>query len=276
MAPAKPNRPIPFDLNDKRWNITGQIVFFICHRAHTDLYRVYTGFCPAWYRTLRPPIVIAYRSHRVLTMCIPPSLKYVMLHWNIYCCSEIYIAALKYVLPLWNIIAAPKYILPIRNMLSRRHAHVRKPSLCSKLWAPPHERVHNGLIPAHVLLPCSYRVLTVCHRLYPPGEKFWVCPKLSPGLAGSCRPLTGHWRVHRSINAPPCALTMFHRPHKIYHTVAGAMWRLHYRMIMFIYQILFCILSSINAKIKTWVKIEYLPITISIIFHFRNSTMTGG
>ena len=33
-------------------------------------------------------------------------------------------------------------------MLFRRHAHVRKPSLYSIIWAPPHERVHNGLVPA--------------------------------------------------------------------------------------------------------------------------------
>ena len=47
-------------------------------------------------------------------------------------------------------------------MLSRRHAHVRKPSLCSKIWAPPHELVHNGLVPAPrpltVLIPGSHRV----------------------------------------------------------------------------------------------------------------------
>ena len=46
IAPAKPNGPIPFDLNDKRCNLTGQIVFSICHRAHTDLYRVYNGSIP--------------------------------------------------------------------------------------------------------------------------------------------------------------------------------------------------------------------------------------
>ena len=150
---------------------------------------IYTGSIAG---PARPGTASSYSSslsfspcpHRVLTVCIPPPLKYLMLLWNIYCCYEIYIAALKYVLPLWNIIAAPKYILPLRNMLSRRHAHVRKPSLYSKIWAPTHERVHKGLVPDPVLLPCSYRVLTVCHRLYPPGEKFWVCPKLSPGLAG--------------------------------------------------------------------------------------------
>ena len=76
---AKPNGPIPFDLNDKRCNLTGQIVFSICHRAHTDLYRVYTGSCPTWYRTLRPHTVLACLSHRVITVCIPLPLKYAML-----------------------------------------------------------------------------------------------------------------------------------------------------------------------------------------------------
>ena len=148
-----------------------------------------------------------------------------MLLWNIYCCSEIYIAALKYVLPLWNIIAAPKYILPLRNMLSRRHAHVRKPSLYSKLWAPPHERVHNGLVPAPrpltVLIPGS-------HRVPPLVSTRRKVLSMSKTFAGSRRPLTGHWSVHRSINAPPCALTVFHRPHEIYHTVAhGRLSRCH-------------------------------------------------
>ena len=121
-------------------------------------------------------------------------------------------------------IAAPKYILPLRNMLSRRHAHVSKPSLYSTIWAPPHERVHNGLVPGPrplaVLIPGSHRV--------PPLVPTRVCPKLSPGPAGSRRPLTGHQRVHRSLNAPPCALTVFHRLHEIYHTVAhGRLSRHH-------------------------------------------------
>ena len=115
-------------------------------------------------------------------------------------------------------IDAPKYILSLRNMLSRRHAHVSKTSLYSTIWAPPHERVHNGLVPAP-------RPLTV---LIPGSHRVPVCPKLSPGPAGSRRPLTGHQRVHRSLNAPPCALTVFHRPHKIYHTVAhGRLSRCH-------------------------------------------------
>ena len=67
IAPAKLNGPIPLDLNDFFFSfVTGPIP-------------INTGSCPAWYRTLRPHIVLACRSHRVLTVCIPPPLKYVML-----------------------------------------------------------------------------------------------------------------------------------------------------------------------------------------------------
>ena len=59
-------------------------------------------------------------------------------------------------------IAAPKYILSLQNRLSRRHAHVSKPSLYSTIWATPHERVHNGLVlaprPLIVLIPGSHHV----------------------------------------------------------------------------------------------------------------------
>ena len=102
IAPAKPNGPIPFDSNDKQWNLTDQYLFFICYWAHTDIYRVYIGSCPAWYRALRAHTVIACHSHRVITVCIPLPLKYVLPLWNMYCHSEICIAAPKYVLTLRN------------------------------------------------------------------------------------------------------------------------------------------------------------------------------
>ena len=122
-------------------------------------------------------------------------------------------------------IDAPKYILSLRNMLSRRHAHVSKTSLYSTIWATPRERVHNGLVPAPrpltVLIPGSHRV----PPLVPTRRKVL---SMSKTFAGSRRPLTGHQRVHRSLNAPPCALTVFHRPHEIYHTVAhGRLSRCH-------------------------------------------------
>ena len=129
--------------------------------------------------------------------------------WNMYCYTKIYIVTPK--------ICYPDGI----HTLANHHYTVHYG-----------HRPTNGSITAsyrpHVLLPSSYWVLTVCHRLYPTGEKLWVCPKLSPGPVGFCWPLTGHQRVQRSLNAPPCALTVFHRQHEIYHTVAhGRLSRCH-------------------------------------------------
>ena len=80
IAPAKPNGPIPFDLNDKRCNLTSQIVFFsICHRAHTYLYRILPGLVPNSPSSYSSSLSFSPCPHRVLTVCIPPPLKYVML-----------------------------------------------------------------------------------------------------------------------------------------------------------------------------------------------------
>ena len=70
-------------------------------------------------------------------------------------------------------IAAPTYILPLRNMLSRRHVHVRKPSLYSELWAPSHERVYNGLVPAPRPPTCSpiAQRPAVCPHRVPPSAR---------------------------------------------------------------------------------------------------------
>ena len=67
---------------------------------------IYTGSCPAWYRTLHPHTVLACRSHRVHTASSEicnAALKYVLLLWNMYCRSKICIAALKYVMMHQNI-----------------------------------------------------------------------------------------------------------------------------------------------------------------------------
>ena len=78
-------------------------------------------------------------------------------------------------------IAAPKYILPLRNMLSRRHAHVRKPSPYSTIWTLPHDRVNNSLVPAPrpltVLIPGSHRV----PPLVPTQRKVLSLPKTFAG-----------------------------------------------------------------------------------------------
>ena len=150
------------------------------------------------------------------------ALKYLLMLYNIFCRSEICFAAMKNVLLHQNIYCHSEICYPdAMHTLANHHYTVQ-------YGHRPTNGSITALYRAHVLLPSSYRVLAVCHRLYPPGEKCLVCPKLSPGPAGSRRPLTGHQRVHRSLNAPLYALTVFHRPHEIYHTVAhGRLSRHH-------------------------------------------------
>jgi hypothetical protein len=89
-----------------------------------------------------------------------------------------------------------------RNMTRRHRSH----------------RPTNGLVTAHrlytVLLPSSYRVLTVCHRLYPHGKSFGYAQnfrRVSPGLAGhpTCSPIAQRPTVcpHR---VPPFARNLPH------------------------------------------------------------------
>ena len=83
IAPAKPNGPIPFDLNDKRCNLTSQIVFFYLspgpYRYILGLYRVLHGLVPNSPSSYSSSLSFSPCPHRVLTVCIPPPLKYVML-----------------------------------------------------------------------------------------------------------------------------------------------------------------------------------------------------
>ena len=81
---------------------------------------------------------------------------------------------------------------------------------------PPHERFHNGLVPAHRphtgFLPCS----TACTH---PVKSFGHAQnfhRVSPATNGPqpCSPI-----AHR----PRRALTVFHRSHEMYHTVAHGM-----------------------------------------------------
>ena len=106
-------------------------------------------------------------------------------------------------------IDAPKYILSLRNMLSRRHAHVSKTSLCSTIWATPHERVHNGLVPAPrpltVLIPGSHRV--------PP-----LVPTRRKVLSMS-KTFAGSRRVSPAANGPPTCSPIAQRPAVCPHRV---------------------------------------------------------
>ena len=106
-------------------------------------------------------------------------------------------------------IDAPIYILSLRNMLTRRHAHVSKTSLYSTIWAPPHERVHNGLVPAPrpltVLIPSSHRV--------PP-----LVPTRRKVLSMS-KTFAGSRRVSPAANGPPTCSPIAQRPAVCPHRV---------------------------------------------------------
>ena len=114
-------------------------------------------------------------------------------------------------------IVAPKYIFPLRNMLSRRHAHVCKRLLCSTVWAPPHQRVYNGLVPAPrpltVLIPGSHRVppLVPTRRQILSLPKTFGSHRVSPAANGppTCSPITPRLAVcpHR---VPPSARNLPH------------------------------------------------------------------
>ena len=94
-------------------------------------------------------------------------------------------------------------------MLSTRHAHVSKTSLYSTIWAPPHERVHNGLVPAPrpptVLIPGSHRV--------PP-----LVPTRRKVLSMS-KTFAGSRRVSPAANGPPTCSPIAQRPAGCPHRV---------------------------------------------------------
>ena len=147
------------------------------HRPNCFCFHLSLGpyrYIPGLYRVL--PAVLVCHSQRVLTVCIPPPLI---------------------------CIAAPKYILPLRNMLSRRHAHVRKPSLYSKIWAPPHERVHNGFLTA----------------FYRPHNRFSLCATACTHPAKSFEHAQNFRRVSPAANGPPTCSPISQCPAMCHHRV---------------------------------------------------------
>ena len=132
-----------------------------------------------------------------------------------YCRSEICIAALKYVLLHQNIYCHSEICYPDGlHTLANHHYTVQYG-----------HRPTNGSIPSPcpltVLIPGSHCVLP----LVPTRRNFL---SMSKTFAGSHRPLTSHQRVHRSLNAPLCVLTMFLCPPAIYHMLAhGRLSRHH-------------------------------------------------
>ena len=137
--------------------------------------------------------------------------------------------------------------------------------------SPPREQVQNGLVPAPrpltVLIPGSHRV----PPFVPTQRKVLSMPKT---FAGSRRPLTGHQRVHRSLNAPLCALTVFHRPHEIYHTVglAGTMWQLHNALPYYLYLPGWG-LKIINGGDYLWI-VEYILVPLYFQHYRRYQALT--
>ena len=107
-----------------------------------------------------------------------------------YCCTKIYIST-------------PKYV--IQTACTRSQTI----SIQYDMGTAP----RTAPRPLTVLIPGSHRV----PPLVSTRRKVLSLPKT---FAGSRRPLTGHQRVHRLLNAQPCALTVFHRSHEIYHTVS--------------------------------------------------------
>ena len=132
-----------------------------------------------------------------------------------YCRSEICIAALKYVLMHQNIYCHSEICYPDgMYTLANHHYTVQyghRPtngSITALYWPTSSYLPHTGFS------PCA----TACTH---PAKSFEYVQNFR-------RPLTGHQRVHRSLNAPPCVLTVFHRTHEIYHTVAhGRLSRHH-------------------------------------------------
>ena len=156
--------------------------------------------------------------HRVLTVCMPPPLKYVMLLWSMYCCSEICIAALKYVLRLWKMycctkiyIATPKYVIQTACTCSQA-------SLCSTIWAPPHDRVHSGLVPA----PRPLTVLILGSHLVNSFELAQNFRRLSPRLAGRQRATNVFTDRSTPRRVPPPCSTVRTKFTTRWHTVGLA------------------------------------------------------
>ena len=80
----------------------------------------------------------------------------------------------------------------------------------------------------HVLLPSSYTEFSPCATTCTHPAKSFELAQNFRRVSPTAKTQKSHQRVHRSLNAPQCALTVFHRLHEIYHTVAhGRLSRYH-------------------------------------------------
>ena len=202
--------PIPFDLNDKRWISPAKLCFFHLspgpYRSIPGLYRVLPVLEPNSPSSYSSSLSFSPCPHRVLTASSEicnAALKYLLLLWNIYCRSEIYITALKILLLHQNIYCHSEICYPDVMYTFANHHYTVKYG----------HRPTNGSIAASyrppVLLPCSYRVLTMCHRLYPPGENVL---SMSKTFAGSRRVLPA---VNGPLTCSPIAQRPAMCPHRV-------------------------------------------------------------
>ena len=120
-----------------------------------------------------------------------------------YCCSEICIAAPKYVLPLQKMYSHSKY--GIQAAYTHSQTITDRPHI--------HYRPTNG----HAMgSPSSYHALTVCRRPSAHGQSF-------EHAQNSCRAwIDGGvlWTCSTVRIRPTMCLTMFRRLHQLFHTVA--------------------------------------------------------
>ena len=128
-----------------------------CGSLDQGLYRILPGLVPSSPSSYSSSLSFAPCHHRVITVCIPPPLKYVIPLWNMYCRSEMCIDAPKYVLPLRNMFCHSE-ICYSGGMYTFANHHWESPRPL-----PPHERAGNGRItgspslcrPLTMLLPSA-------------------------------------------------------------------------------------------------------------------------
>ena len=212
------------------------------------LYRVLPGLVPNFpvliqfylvFLTVSSPC--PYRVHTASSEICNVALKYLLLLWNMYFCHEICTAALKYVLLHQNISCHSEICYSDGMHTLANHHH----TVFCTVWAPPHERINNGLVPAPrpltVLIPGSHRVpplVPTRRKVLSMSKTFAGSRRISPAANGppTCSP-------PRRVPSP-CS-TVHTKFTTRWHTVglAGAMWQLHNRL-------------SISSPCQLYVKLE--------------------
>ena len=149
---------------------------FICHCAHTDLYRVLPGLVlssPSSYSSSLSFSPCPHSVHTASSEICNAALKYVMPLWNIYCHSGIWIATLKYVLPLQNMYCHSEICYPNgMYTFANHHWEGRRPLPTHEHagnWlvtgSPSLYRPHTTLLPSATVHPRTAKVLSMLKTL---------------------------------------------------------------------------------------------------------------